>query len=134
MALERIHLARDFLKNVVHAGQILFRIFQAGFRQTFLGLELCDSRSLFDDGAAVGRTAAEDLSNASLFDQRIGFWTQAGAHEKFLDVAQAAQLAIEQIFAVPRTEQAARDHDLSPVKLLLKFTAADLQHNLWGGS
>ena len=113
LALEGIHLPRDFVEDVVDTGQVELGVFQARFGQTLLGLEFRDPGGLFEDGAAVRRTAAEDLPNASLFDQRVGFRPEARAHEQFLNVAQAAEFAVQQIFAVAGAEQAARDHDFA---------------------
>ncbi len=131
LALQRIHLARDFVENVVDAGQVQLGVFEAGFGQALFGLEFRDSGGFFEDGAAVGGAAAEDLADASLLDQRVGLRAQAGAHEEFLNVAQAAELAIQQVFAVAGAEQAARDVDLTVVKLLLvELTAADFENHV----
>ena len=54
LALQRIHLARDFFEDVVDAGQVLLGVFEAGFRKALPGLELGDAGGLFDNGAAVG--------------------------------------------------------------------------------
>ena len=131
LALQRIHLARDFVENIVDAGEIQLGIFEAGFGETLLGFELRDSRGFFENRAAVGGTAAENLADASLLDQGVGFRAEAGAHEEFLNVAQAAEFAVEQVFAVAGAEQAARDYDFSCAELLLvEFAAADLEHDL----
>ena len=88
----------------------------------------------FNDGAAVGGTAAQNLSDASLLDERVRFRPQARPHEQFLDVAQAAQFSIQQVFAVAAAEQAARHRNLSGVVLLLiEFAAADFQNYQWPG-
>ena len=113
LALQRIHLARDFFEDVVDAGQVQLGVFEAGFGEALLGLELGDAGGFFENRAAVGGTAAEDLADASLLDERVGLGPEAGAHEQFLNVAQAAELAVQQIFAVAGAEQAARDHDFS---------------------
>ncbi len=73
LPLERIHLARNFLEDVVHARQVELRVFETGFGQALLGLEFRDASRFFEDGAAIGGTAAEDLPNTSLFNQGIGF-------------------------------------------------------------
>src|SRR4029077_13603620 len=53
LTLQRIHLTRDFLENIIHAGQILLGIFETCFSQPLLGFELGDAGSLFDDGPAI---------------------------------------------------------------------------------
>ena len=131
LALERIHLARDFVENVIHPRQVLLGVFQTRFGQPLLGLELGDAGGLFDDGASIGWTAAQNLPNPSLLDQRVGLRAEPGPHEQFLNVAQAAQLAIQQILAVARTEQTARDHQFARTKLLrIEFAAPNFQHDL----
>src|SRR5208282_5624100 len=63
-------------------------------------------------------------------DQRIGLRSQARAHEHFLDIAQAAQLAVQQILAVAGAEQPPGDDELSCLELLsLELPPADLQHH-----
>ncbi len=100
LPLQRIHLPRDFVENIVHASQVLLGVFQARLGQPLLGLELGDAGGFFEDGAAVGGPAAENLPDASLLDQRIRLRPEASAHEQFLNIAEAAQLAVEQIFAI----------------------------------
>ncbi len=134
LPLQRVHLARDFVKDVVDAGQVLLGVFQARFRQSLACLELGDAGGLFDDGAAVGGLAAEDLTDTALFDDGVRFRAQTGAHEDVLNVAQTAQLAVEQILALAGTEQAARDGDLASFKRALEFAAADLQHDVRSNS
>ena len=81
LALQRVHLPRDFLEDIVHPGQVQFGIFQARLGQPLLGFEFGHARGLFNNRAAIGRTAAQDLSNAPLLDQCIGLRPQTGAHE-----------------------------------------------------
>ena len=134
LALERIHLPRDFLENVIHAGQVQLGVFQTRFRQPLLGFEFGDAGSFFDDGPAVGGTAAQDLPDASLLDQRVGLRAQPGTHEQFLDIAQAAQLAVQQIFAFAGAEQPPVDHDLPSLKLLLELCGGESSAPLGSGS
>ena len=131
LALERIHLARDFVEDVVDAGEVQLGIFQARLGQALLGFEFRDPCGFFENCAAVGGTAAQNLTDASLLDQRVGLRAQAGAHEQFLDVAEAAEFTVQQIFAVAGAKQAARDHDFPGAKLLLvELAAANLEHNV----
>ncbi len=109
LALQRIHLPPDLFQNVEHARQILFRAFQLGFRQPFLGFEFADPRGFFDDRAAVLRLVAEDLPDASLLDDGVAFRAQARADEEILDVAQTRGPAVDQVFAFARPEQPPRD-------------------------
>ena len=71
LTLERVHLPRDFIKDVVDAREILARLLQPKLGETLLGFESCNSCSFFEDGTAIVRLARENLSDASLFDDRV---------------------------------------------------------------
>src|SRR6266849_11155027 len=66
LALERVHLPRHLFENVVHAVQISFGVFEARLGKTLLRLEFRNPSRLFNDRAAVGWTAAQNLTDASL--------------------------------------------------------------------
>src|SRR5271157_5139722 len=71
LALERVHLPRDLFENVVHAIQVGLGVFQARLGKTLLSLEFRNPGRLFNDGAAIRRTAAQYLPDASLLNQRV---------------------------------------------------------------
>src|SRR5882762_7434723 len=100
LTLQRIQLPSYFVEDIVHPRQIQFRVFQTRFREPLFGFELSDPGCFLKNCAPVGGAAAQNLADASLFNERVGFRPEAGAHEKFLNVAQAAELAVEEIFAV----------------------------------
>ena len=81
LPLQRVHLPRDFLENVIHARQVLLSVFETCFRQPLLGFEFRDPGSLFDDRPPVGRTAAQNLPDAPLLDERIRLRPKPCAHE-----------------------------------------------------
>ncbi len=89
LALERVELAGDFFENVEHARQILPRAFEFRFGQTLARFELADAGGFLDDGAAILRARAKNLTDAALLDDGIALRAQAGAHEDVLDIAQA---------------------------------------------
>ena len=132
LPLQRVHLARDFVENVVDARQIELGIFQARFRQPLARFVFGYAGGLLDDGAAVGGLAAEDLPDPSLLDDGVGLGAKARAHEDVLNVAQAAELAVQQILAFAGAEEAARDLDFAGLEGALEFTAANLQHDCSG--
>src|SRR5581483_11954478 len=101
--------------------------------QPLLGFKFGDSRCLLDDGAAIRRFAGEDLPDSALLDDRVRLRPQAGAHENVLDIAQPAELAIQQVFAIAGAKQAASDHDLTFLEYRLELTSADLEHHLVSG-
>ncbi len=53
--------------------------------------------------AAVERLGAEELADALLADDGVGFAAEAGAHEDVLNVAEAADLAVEEVLASRRS-------------------------------
>ena len=86
------------------------RRLQLGFREALFCFELSDASRLFNDGAALHGLGGEDQADAALFDDGVGVWTQADAHEHLLDVAQAPGAAVDEVFALPGTVQPPADH------------------------
>src|SRR6185312_12758865 len=75
----------------------------------------------------------EQLADALLPDDRVGFAAQARAHEDVLNVAQAADLAVQQILGVTAAEEPSRDGQFAGAdRHTAKLAAADLQHNIIG--
>ena len=134
LALERVHLARDLVEDVVDAREVDLGGLQAQFGEALLGLEAGDSGGLFEDGAAVHGLGAEDLADALLADDGVGLSAQAGAHEDVLNVAQAADLAVDQVLGVAGAEEAAGDGDLTGAdRGAAKAAAADLEDDTGSG-
>ena len=134
LALERVHLARDLVEDVVDAGEVDLGGLQAQLGEALLGLEAGDSGGLFEDGAAVHGLGAEDLADALLADDGVGLAAQAGSQEDVLNVAQAADLAVEQVLGVAGAEEAAGDGDLTGAdRGAAKAAAADLEDDPGGG-
>ena len=113
LALQRSELLFDFDENVVDARKIDLRGFELGFRQALLGLVHGDAGGFFDDRAAVHGLGIQDLADAALLDDGVAIRAETDAHEDFLDVAQAGDAAIDQIFALSGTIQAATDDDFA---------------------
>ncbi len=94
----------------------------------FLGLEAGDAGGFFDDGAAVLRLGGEELADALLADDGVGLAAEAGAHEDVLDVAEAADFAVEEVFGVAGAEEAAGDGELAGADGgAAELAAADLE-------
>ena len=129
LTLQAVHLPRDFFKNVVHACQVLFGALQAQLGQPLPVLEARNPRRFLDDGPPVVRLGAEQLADALLPDDGVALRSQARAHEDVLNIAQPAQLAVQQILALAGAEQAAGNHDLAFLRRALEFAAANLEHH-----
>src|SRR4029453_16862588 len=66
---------------------------------------------------AVGRTGAQDEPDLALLDDRVRLGAEPGVHQEIVDVAQTADLAVDQVFAVTRAIQPARHFDLASDRL-----------------
>ena len=110
LALQRTELLFHFHNNVIHARQVQLGRFQLGFAQTLLGFEFRDARGFFDDGAAFHRLGGQNLSDAALFDDRVGIGTEAHTHKHFLNIAQTSHASVNQVLALPAAVQPPADH------------------------
>src|SRR6266853_6716245 len=113
LTLEAGHLAGNFVEDVVDAGEIEAGGFETEFCEALFGLETGDAGGFFEDGAAIEGLGAEELADALLADDGVGFAAEAGAHEDVLDVAEAADFAVEKVFAVAGAEEAAGDGEFA---------------------
>ena len=76
------------------------------------------------------RPRAQQLSNSLLPDNRVRLRPQTRAHENVLNVAQPAQLPVQQIFAVTGAKQPPRHHHLALLRRAVELPPANLQHHL----
>ena len=67
------------------------------------------------------------MSDALLADDGVALGAQASAHEDVLNVAQAAELAVQQVLALPGAEQPPGDYDFAFLWCALKAAAANLE-------
>ena len=78
----------------------------------------------FDQLPAIGRARAEDLADLSLLDDGVGLDAEAGVHQQVLHVAQAADLAVDQVFALAGSVQPPHQLDVADdQRRLLRATA-----------
>jgi hypothetical protein len=87
LAFERVSLAIDFSKDVVHARQILSGCLKPGFCKLSFGFELRDAGRFLDQGATVHGLGAQQLADAALFDDRVTVRTETGAKKDIVNVA-----------------------------------------------
>ena len=131
LALERGHLAGDFVEDVVDAGEIEAGGLEAEFGEALFGLEAGDAGGFFDDGAAIEGLGAEELADALLADDGVGLAAEAGAHEDVLNVAQATDLAVEEVLGVAGAEEAAGDGEFAGADGgAAELAAADLEDDV----
>ena len=133
LALEGGHLAGDFVEDIVDAGEVLFGGFEAEFGETLFGLEAGDSGGLFEDAASIEGLGAEELADALLTDDCVRFAAEAGAHEDVLNVAETADLAVEEVLGVAGAEETAGDGELASTDGgATEFAATDLEDDVVG--
>src|SRR5205823_267929 len=113
LALERIDLAGHLFKDVENTGKVLARTFEFGFSEAAARLVPGDAGGFFDDSAAIVRLRRKNLTDAALLDDGVAFRSKTAAHKDVLDIAQARDTAIDQVFAFARAEEAARDGDFT---------------------
>ena len=80
-------------------------------------LVLRDAGRLFDQLPAIGRPRAENQPDLALLDDRVGLGAEARVHQQVVNVAQPADLTVDQVFALARPVQAPRDFDLARDRL-----------------
>ena len=62
---------------------------------------------------------------------RVRLRPETRAHEEFLNITQAAELSVKQVFTVAATEQTPRDRNFALMnRLLIEFAAPDFQNYL----
>ena len=113
LALERTALLFDLEDDVVDAGEVLLRRLELQLRGAAAGLVLRDARGLLDQLTTIRRPRAEDHPDLALLDDRVGLGAEPGVHHQFVDVAQAAHLAVDQVFALAGPVQTTRDLDVA---------------------
>ena len=113
LTFERAELFLQFENDVFEPRQVQLRGLELQLSRPPPRFVLRDPRGFFNQLAPVGGTRAEDHPDLALLDDRVGFGPQAGVHQQFVDVAEAADLAVDQIFALARAIQAARHFDRS---------------------
>ena len=113
LALERIRLARDFLKDVVDPLEIQLGVGELQLGELAAGLEARHAGSLLHECPAVQRAGRQELSDAALLDDGVMVRAETGAEEQVLHVAETHGLAIEDVLARAVAEQLAGYRDLA---------------------
>jgi hypothetical protein len=130
LALERLELLLDLVDDVVHAEQVLLRGFELELGLAAARLVLRDAGGFFDEGAPVRGLAGEDEADLALLDDRVGLGPEAGVHEQLVDVLQAADLAVHQVFALAVAIEPAGHDAFRRAVRAVAVEAADLEVHL----
>ncbi len=113
LPLERAALLFDLEDDVVDANQVLLRGLELQLRGAAPRPVLGDAGGFFDQLTAVGRPRAENHADLALLDDRVGLRAEAGVHQQFVHVTQAAHFAVDQVLALTRAVQPSRHLDVT---------------------
>jgi len=113
LALQRAALFLHLEDDVVDAREVLLGRIELQLGGPAARLVLGDARRLLDQLPAVGWARAEDQPDLSLLDDRVGLGPEAGVHQELVDILQPADLAVDQVLALPRSIQAPDHFDLA---------------------
>ena len=105
------HLARHLVDQVVQPLQIARRLLEAAFRRAATIAIEADARRLLEQLAPIVGTIGEQRVDHLALDHDAGAGAEPRATQQVGDVAQAAGRAVEEVVAVARAREPARDHD-----------------------
>ena len=100
LTLQGIQLLLDLGDDVVDPQEILLGGIEFQLGLTTARPVLRDPGSFFNQRAAIRGFVREDLTDLSLFDERVRLRTEARVHEEFVNVAKPAHRSIHQVFAL----------------------------------
>ena len=107
-----LDLQLQLIDLVVDAQEVFLRAGELALRLLLAVAVARDAGRFLKDLAALVALAGDNLGNAALPDDRVPIAAEACVHEQLIDVAQAACLAVDIIFALAAPVIAAGDHDL----------------------
>ena len=114
---QRADLHFQLLDLVVDAQEVFLRALELALGLLLAVAEARDAGRLLEDLAAVGALGRDDLGDAALADDGIAVPSQAGVHQKAVDVLETHALAVDEILALAAAIVAAGEHDLARVAL-----------------
>ena len=112
LALEGIRLALHLREHVGQAREVDLGLLELAGGVASLGLVFRDAGRLFEDGPAILGPRGQDQVDLALFHDGIGGPADARVHEELLDVAQAAEGFVEEVFALAVAVDAPRNAHL----------------------
>ena len=115
VAGERLELRLDLLHDVLHAQEVGLRVRELLHRLALAIAELRDARRLLEEGAAVLRTAVEDILHAVLADDAHAVVADARVGKELVDILEAAAGAVDEVLALPAAVEPARHRHFAEV-------------------
>ncbi len=109
---QRLELAPQLVGEVLHAREVGLHRVQLPERLLLALAVLEDARRLLDEGAAAHRVGVQDGVELALADDDVHLPADAGVGQEFLDVQEAAGVAVDLVLAAAVAEHDPRDGDL----------------------
>ncbi len=109
---EGLELAPQLVRQVLHAREVGLHRVQLAERLLLAFAVLEDPGRLLDEGAAAHGVGVQDRVELPLTDDDVHLAADAGVGEEFLDVEQAAGVAVDLVLAAAVAEHDPRDGDL----------------------
>jgi hypothetical protein len=130
LAAERLELAAQLGGEVLDAGQVGLHGVELAQR-LFLALAVLEhARGLFDEGPPVLGARVQHGVELALPDDDVHLTADARVGQQLLDVEQAADVAVDRVFALPRPEHQPADRDLGVVDRQRAVGVVDGQRDL----
>ena len=114
---QRADTGFQFAEDVPQPLQILRRSGQAPFGLVFAVAVLGDAAGFLKNFPALGALGRHDLRNAALPDDGIAVAADAGIQQQFVNILQAADLAVDAVLALAGAVVFAADHGLVGVQI-----------------
>jgi hypothetical protein len=108
LTLQRAFLLLDFENDVIETRQIELGGLELQLCRAPARLVLGDPGGFFDQLATIGRPRTEDHSDLALLDDGVGFGAQPRVHQQFVNVLETALMAVDEVLALTRSEEAPR--------------------------
>lgn len=112
LAAERLELAAKLVGEVLDAREVGLHRVELPQRLLLALAVLEDARRLLDEGAAAHGVGVQDGVELALADDDVHLAADAGVGEQFLDVQEAAGVAVDLVLAAAVAEHDPRDGDL----------------------
>ncbi len=112
LAAQRLELPPKLVRQVLHAGEVGLHRVELAERLLLALAVLEDAGGLLDEGAAAHRVGVQDGVELALADDDVHLAADAGVGEEFLDVEEAAGVAVDLVLAAAVAEHDPRDGDL----------------------
>ncbi len=112
LAAQRLQLATQFVRQVLHAREVGLHRVQLAQRLLLALAVLEDARGLLDEGAAAHGVGVQHGVELALPDDDVHLTADAGVGEEILDVEEAARVAVDLVLAAAVAEHDPRDGDL----------------------